>query len=58
MYVCVCSRRMGGSEIAESTLGGELSCPHCGKLVKLNPFTIEGDWKPIAEAWQLSENKR
>jgi len=25
--------------------------------IKFNPFTIEGDWKPIAEAWQKSEIK-
>lgn len=34
-----------------SHLGNELSCPNCGKPVKLNPFTINADWRPIAKAW-------
>ena len=46
------------SEIPQSALGSEIPCPNCGKSVKLNPFTIRGDWRPIAEAWQKSENKR
>ena len=32
-------------------LGNELPCPNCGKPVKLNAFTINADWRPIAEAW-------
>jgi WD40 repeat protein len=39
------------SEILQPALGSEISCPNCGKPVKLNPFTIEGDWKLIAKAW-------
>ncbi len=46
------------SEIQKSALGTEIPCPNCGKSVRLNPFTIQGDWKPIAEAWQKNENKR
>ncbi len=40
------------SEVPSSALGTELPCPHCGKAVKLNPFTIEADWRPIAAAWR------
>lgn len=40
------------SEIPESALGTELPCPNCGKAIKLNPFTINADWRPIARAWQ------
>jgi WD40 repeat protein len=45
------------SDISKSALGSEIPCPNCGKHVRLNPFTIKGDWKPIAKAWQKSENK-
>ena len=38
-------------QVSTSALGGELPCPHCGKMLKLNPFTIEADWRPIARAW-------
>jgi WD40 repeat protein len=40
------------SEIPESALGTERPCPNCGKTVKLNPFTINADWRPIAAAWR------
>jgi WD40 repeat protein len=40
------------SEVPESSLGTELPCPNCGQPVKLNPFVIEADWRPVAEAWQ------
>lgn len=40
------------SEIPAYAIGTELPCPNCGKLVKLNPFTINADWRPIAEAWR------
>jgi WD40 repeat protein len=40
------------SEISETTLGSEIPCPTCGKPVRLNSFTIQGDWHPIAEAWE------
>ncbi|MBM3498557.1 MAG: hypothetical protein FJX74_07775, partial [Armatimonadetes bacterium] len=36
----------------ESALGAELPCPSCGQAVKLNPFVIEADWRPVAEAWK------
>jgi WD40 repeat protein len=39
------------SELAASALGTELPCPHCGRPVKLNPFVIEADWRPVAAAW-------
>jgi NACHT domain- and WD repeat-containing protein len=46
------------TEITESKLGLVQPCPHCGKVIKLNPFTIQGDWHPIAAAWNYSENQR
>ena len=33
----------------------KLSCPNCGEHVLLNPFTIEGDWRPIAQGWRGEE---
>jgi hypothetical protein len=29
-----------------------LACSRCGKPVKLNPFVIEADWRPVAAAWR------
>ena len=40
------------SEIPESALGNEIPCPRCGKHLKLNSFTINADWRPIAKAWR------
>jgi hypothetical protein len=40
------------SEIPASILGAELPCPNCGESVKLNPFTIDADWRPVAAAWR------
>jgi WD40 repeat protein len=40
------------SEVPASALGAELPCPQCGKPVKLNPFVIEADWRPVAAAWR------
>ena len=40
------------SEAPASALGTELPCPNCGKAVKLNPFVIEADWRPVAAAWK------
>ncbi|KAB2946442.1 MAG: NB-ARC domain-containing protein (plasmid) [Candidatus Methanoperedens sp.] len=40
------------SEIPASALGTEIPCPHCRKSVRLNPFTINADWRQVAKAWQ------
>jgi hypothetical protein len=32
-------------------LGKEIDCPKCAERLKLNPFTINADWRPIARAW-------
>ena len=40
------------SEVPASALGTELPCPRCGKPVRLNPFVIEADWRPVAAAWR------
>ncbi len=44
------------SEVAASALGAVIPCPHCGESVKLNPFTINADWHPIAAAWKVMAN--
>jgi hypothetical protein len=33
-----------------------IPCPHCGESVKLNPFTNNADWRPIAAAWTAIAN--
>jgi hypothetical protein len=40
------------SETPKAALGTQLPCPQCGKLLKINPFTIDADWRLIAQAWQ------
>jgi hypothetical protein len=40
------------SEVDASTLGAVIPCPHCGESVKLNPFTIDADWRRTAAAWK------
>ena len=40
------------SEVPKEALGKEIGCPKCGKRLKLNPFTINADWRPIAKAWR------
>ena len=42
------------SDVPASALGTELPCPNCSRRLKLNPFTIDGDWRPIAAAWRGS----
>jgi sarcosine oxidase delta subunit len=44
------------SEAPASALGAVIACPHCGERVKLNPFTINADWRPIAEGWKAPAN--
>jgi len=52
-FGCVLCREW--SQVPESTLDTELPCPNCGKMVKLNQFVIEADWRPIAKAWNGEE---
>lgn len=40
------------SEVPESALGTELPCPQCGRVIMLNPFAIDADWRPVAKAWR------
>ena len=40
------------SAVPASALGTVIPCPHCRGSVKLNSFTIDADWRPIAEAWK------
>ena len=44
------------SEVAASALGTVIPCPHCGESIKLNAFTINADWRPIAAAWKAMAN--
>jgi WD40 repeat protein len=44
------------SEVAASALGAVTACPHCGESIKLNPFTINADWRPVAAAWKAMAN--
>ncbi len=46
------------TEVSKSQLGQETSCPQCSLSVKLNPFTISGDWHPIADTWHASKKNR
>ena len=39
------------SEIPETSLGNEIPCPRCSTRIKLNPFFLEADWRPVAAAW-------
>jgi WD40 repeat protein len=43
------------SEIPAYALGTEIPCPHCSKAIKLNPFTINADWRPVAKAWGMKD---
>lgn len=40
------------SEVPASALGTEIACPHCEGPLKVNSFTINSDWRPVAEAWR------
>ena len=39
------------SEVPASALGTELACPNCKGSLKMNPFTLDADWRPVAKAW-------
>ncbi len=32
-----------------------MPCPSCGGELKINPFTIDADWRPVAAAWRPKE---
>jgi hypothetical protein len=38
-------------EAPVSVLGTEVTCSRCGQKLKLNSFTINADWRPVARAW-------
>jgi WD40 repeat protein len=44
------------SDVQTSVLGTELPCPKCRETIRLNPFTINADWRPVAEAWRRSKH--
>ena len=43
------------SEILNADLGKEIPCPTCKKTVKLNLFTLNGNWRRVAEAWKSKD---
>ena len=45
------------SSCAKSDLDQIVSCPKCGKSLKLNPFIIQADWRPIVKAWESKQIK-
>jgi WD40 repeat protein len=45
------------SEAPDAALDKELSCPKCGTDLKLTPFTIDGNWRAIAEVWHGDDLK-
>ncbi|MBN2408160.1 MAG: hypothetical protein JXE07_00360 [Candidatus Aminicenantes bacterium] len=45
------------SEIPETALGAAIQCPVCAADIRLNSFTIDGDWRPIAAAWGRDPEK-
>jgi WD40 repeat protein len=47
-----CPHCLTWHEISQSFLGTEIPCPNCGTPVRLNPFTFQGDWQPVAAAWK------
>ena len=51
-----CSHCRSWSEVPASALGSVIQCPRCRGIIKLNPFTINADWRPIAKAWHGKDN--
>lgn len=39
------------SEVPAAAIGNELACPGCGTPIRLNPFTLQADWRSAASAW-------
>jgi WD40 repeat protein len=46
-----CPHCRAWSQVEPASLGAELSCPSCSHPIRLNPFTIDADWRPVAKAW-------
>jgi hypothetical protein len=40
------------SEVEPEAVGKEMGCPQCAGRLKLNPFTLKADWRPVAKAWK------
>lgn len=43
------------SEIEKAELNRVLSCPNCNKMIQINPFIINSDWRQMADAWKKKE---
>ncbi|MCX5800577.1 MAG: DUF4062 domain-containing protein [Candidatus Eisenbacteria bacterium] len=51
-HVMRCPHCRTWSAISESYLGATLRCPVCHRLIRLNRFTISGNYRPIQAAWR------
>ena len=40
------------SELPASALDTEIGCPHCQGPLKVNSFTINSDWRLVADGWR------
>ena len=40
------------SEIPPDQLDQVIDCPKCEGALKVNPFTLDADWRPVAAAWR------
>jgi hypothetical protein len=40
------------SEISPEQLDQVIDCPKCEGALKVNPFTLNADWRPVAAAWR------
>jgi hypothetical protein len=46
------------AQIDSADLGAAFACPGCGELMRVNPFTIEGDWRHMARIWKTEAGGR
>jgi WD40 repeat protein len=43
-------------EIQRSDLGKVVTCPGCGRSIKLNSYTVRDNWRRVARAWKGEHN--
>ncbi len=44
------------STIAPEQLDQVIDCPNCGGALKTNPFRLDADWRPVANAWRGNQS--
>jgi hypothetical protein len=54
-HFCGCPHCRVWSAVMTSALGDEMNCAKCHEPLKMNPFTIVGDWRVIASAWEETD---